>query len=56
MGRTCEFEIHDVDDGKQVHWPTFDMTSCKHGHDFVVQFAVRQPTKIQNEDVLFYYC
>jgi len=39
-----EPEIHD-NGGKQVHCPTFNAISCKHGHDVFVQFVVKQPTK-----------
>lgn len=46
--RCCEVELVELkiqdDDGKQEHCPTFDTTSCKHGHESVVQFAVKQPT------------
>ncbi len=39
-------EIHD-DDGKQIHCPIFVVISCKHEHDVIVQFLVKQSTKFR---------
>lgn len=53
IGEVVVFEVEIVEReiqdeyGKQVHCPTFEVISCKHGHAVVVQFVVKQPTKLK---------
>ncbi|CAF3348455.1 unnamed protein product [Rotaria socialis] len=41
-----ELKLHD-NAGKHIHSPTFDMTSCRRGHELVVQSVVKQATKLR---------
>jgi hypothetical protein len=40
-----EVVVVKLDGGKQMHCPAWDVISCKHEHNVLVQFVVKQPTK-----------
>lgn len=42
-------EIHG-DGGKQIHWAELDVICCKHGHDVIVQFIVKQLSKFKKNN------
>jgi hypothetical protein len=58
LGVTVEPETHD-DGGKQTHCGEPDVICCKHGHDAIEQFVVKQPPKYINHlifRIVFHFC